>query len=165
MGKKTGTPDKSGGITYHDEHGKLAGRSGPGAAVDNSENLALAAEASPASVSEGKAYDVVEYPQFDEALTLVRERTGEPADRHTGTGDERLDEALATAIQNIPLQKATTKEEYWTGYTILVKSDGRYSVVGDDSFTEPTERPLLPWSKPLGTPVATVSIDGVITVL
>lgn len=70
--------------------------------------------------------------------------------------------AVGIAKQHIPIQKYVCKEEFWCGFTIVLHND-EYRVFDADAWERPSEAPLLPWSPPVGTKVATVAIDGTIT--
>lgn len=76
----------------------------------------------------------------------------------------QLDWAVSVARQNIPIQQATTRPQYRSGYTICAYTHPRGQVtlhVHDSSaWRQPDTPPLLPWSPPPGIPVATVDLDG-----
>jgi len=74
-----------------------------------------------------------------------------------------LDQAIDTARRHIPITKRIVKPEYWAGYTIVITPDGSHRVYSSSAWKAPTEQPLLPWHAPIGTPVATVDMDGVVT--
>ena len=73
-----------------------------------------------------------------------------------------FDRAVETARQHIPIMKAVTREECWAGYTIVRYLD-RYRVYGADAWERPATPGFLPWSPPLGEPVADVALDGTVT--
>ncbi len=72
-----------------------------------------------------------------------------------------LDQAIQTAIEQIPIQQSVVRPESQTGYTIVDKG-GSYHVYKDSAWMEPTGN-LLPWSAPTGIPVARVGLDGGVT--
>ncbi|MCX4799624.1 hypothetical protein OG497_37855 [Streptomyces sp. NBC_01242] len=76
---------------------------------------------------------------------------------------EAFEFAVKTARAAVPIMQRVTRPEAWCGYVIVRAPVGRYGVYSEDAWTEPTERPLLPWSAPVGERVAVVALDGTVT--
>lgn len=73
--------------------------------------------------------------------------------------------AVETARANIPIMCEIVKPEFWCDYVIVRDAAGWHHVYKASAWTEPTERPLLPWHPPSGTRVATVDLAGVVAML
>lgn len=70
--------------------------------------------------------------------------------------------AVETARQHIPIVMEVVREEYRVGFTIVRQRD-RYAVLSADAWDPPTTPGFLPWSPPIGEPVADVALDGTVT--
>lgn len=81
----------------------------------------------------------------------------EPLPAWTG---EAMAYAVKTAHSALATARRIVRPEYLSEMVIVAKPDGLLCVYKADAWTRPTERPMLPWSAPLGTPVATVSLTG-----
>lgn len=75
----------------------------------------------------------------------------------------RMDRAITIARDALAIDRTIVKEECLSEMVIVVTADSLLSVYGANAWTRPTEQPMLPWSAPLGTPVATVSLTGEVT--
>jgi hypothetical protein len=80
------------------------------------------------------------------------------------TDGARFARAVEMARQHIPIMKQVVAEEAWSGLTIA-EVNGEYCVYDNSAWTEPSVRPMLPWSPPTAKPVAKVDMDGKVTTL
>ena len=85
-----------------------------------------------------------------------------------------LDYSVRTARESNETAKRISKPEARTGFTIVSNEDaaargGRgmpnTSVYESNAWDEPKERPMLPWRPPSGVPIATVDLDGHVTMI
>lgn len=72
--------------------------------------------------------------------------------------------AVATARQNLPIKAAVVAPEYLDGYKIVRRENPNGTITfhafDEDAWDRPSEAPLLAWSAPEGEVVATVDVDG-----
>jgi hypothetical protein len=72
--------------------------------------------------------------------------------------------AVSTARSSLDIQARIVAEAHRCDMAIVRKDSGRLAVYRADAWDRPDQAPLLPWSPPLGAPVATVHLDGTVTV-
>jgi hypothetical protein len=83
-------------------------------------------------------------------------------------GSPAFAKAVEVARHFIPIQKRVTRPEALSDYTIVRKtghSGEHFEVYQTSAWSEPTTAPLLAWSAPTGEKVATVDLDGEVTIL
>lgn len=73
--------------------------------------------------------------------------------------------AVRTALSALDIDERIVAPEHLSPMVIVRKDSGRLAVYSANAWTRPTEQPMLPWSAPLGTPVATVNLDRSVTLL
>lgn len=80
-----------------------------------------------------------------------------------------LEYAIETARSSNELTKKLVREDAWRGSTIVRKvspyGEESFHVYNADAWERPSEAPMLPWSPPTGTPVASVNMSGDVTYL
>lgn len=95
---------------------------------------------------------------------VVEEQPEErPAVEGLPTG-EAFAHAVRTARAAGPIMRDVVKPEAWCGHVIVRRAGEAYSVYPESAWVEPTERPVLPWSAPVGERVAVVALDGSVSV-
>lgn len=77
---------------------------------------------------------------------------------------QTFDQAVNAARANIPITKTVVRPEYWCGYTIVQVGE-EYRVYDSDAWERPQTPGILPWQPPTGVPVATVDMEGEVTLL
>jgi hypothetical protein len=84
------------------------------------------------------------------------------APRNPNPNVTTLEQAIKTALENLPIQRMVM--EIPVGYRIVVRN-GSHHVYNANAWERPASLPLLPWSAPVGDPVADVAVDGTVTLL
>ncbi len=143
-------------VFVDDVRNTLAGKYGPEAADRAMDRFALHRDAV-GDFDSRPAMSGLYVPYLDQNAAAWVKTLDQVGNVTVPDGDRSAFEHAVFTANSAPNYLATHP-----GHTIVRKPDGRYVAYTSNSWTQPSEQPLLPWRPPTGEMVATVDPDGLV---